>query len=248
MTAAYMTRCIYLTFFGEYRGGHAARATRPASGARARSTASTRRSRSTHDAHARRSAREQLAHHHAALGAVVVRDLRRLPQLPALRRSSRSGSSPRDPLASPRRCGTPRSTRSSPRSRCAIALIGVGLAWAFYTGRLEALQRLSSAATRRRASARRSSSTSTTSTGCTGRHRRRHQGPDRARRVLVQPARHRQRSQLHREGRPCARAASRTTTSTRRASTAWSTASRRSPAKPVAQSARSRPVGCSSTH
>ena len=23
MTAAYMTRCVYLTFFGEYRGGHA---------------------------------------------------------------------------------------------------------------------------------------------------------------------------------------------------------------------------------
>ena len=23
MTAAYMTRCIYLTFYGEYRGGHA---------------------------------------------------------------------------------------------------------------------------------------------------------------------------------------------------------------------------------
>ena len=23
LTAAYMTRCVYLTFFGEYRGGHA---------------------------------------------------------------------------------------------------------------------------------------------------------------------------------------------------------------------------------
>src|SRR5262249_55244636 len=29
MTAAYMTRCIYLTFFGEYRGGHAVHGTDP---------------------------------------------------------------------------------------------------------------------------------------------------------------------------------------------------------------------------
>ena len=74
------------------------------------------------------------------------------------------------------------------------------------------------------------------------------QGPDRARRLLVQPARHRQRPQLHRSGRAVARAGSPTTTSTRRVSTASSTASASAPVKRAARSARSRPVVCSSTH
>ena len=50
------------------------------------------------------------------------------------------------------------------------------------------------------------------------------------------------------QGRAGARSRSRTTTSTKRVSTVWSTASPRSPATPAARSARSRPVACSSTH
>ena len=80
MTAAYMTRCIYLTFFGEYRGGHARAAPKPNTSP---TPSSTRRSRSTRTA--RRSAREQLAADDARCGCCRLRDLRRSHQLPALR-------------------------------------------------------------------------------------------------------------------------------------------------------------------
>ena len=93
MTAAYMTRCVYLVFFGEYRGSvaheigevheaevlaegdelvehHLAEAQDdylPGFGDHA-------------DAHAHGAAREQPAPHRAAVGALVLRGVRRFPQ------------------------------------------------------------------------------------------------------------------------------------------------------------------------
>ena len=118
MTAAYMTRCVYLTFHGEYRGGHAP--------AEAHGDTHTDDHGDEHDPghddhDAARAAREQLVAHRTVVGAVVLRGLRGPLELPALLRSSRSGSSRGIPPRSPssRRSRTPRrSTRSSRRSRC----------------------------------------------------------------------------------------------------------------------------------
>ena len=98
-----------------------------------------------------------------------------------------------------------------------------------------------------RTRARRSSSTSTSSTGCTPTSSSAGSRVRSRRRVLVQPERHRQRSELHRARARRRGHGSRTTSSTRRVSTASSTASPRSPARPAASRARSKPDDCSST-
>ena len=102
MTAAYMTRCVYLTFFGEYRGGHARHARRaPSRATSSSSTTSPRQDDVPASAHARRararSAREQPAHHRARCGS--CRSSRCSPASSTSRtsRSSSSGSSRASP-------------------------------------------------------------------------------------------------------------------------------------------------------
>ena len=119
MTAAYMTRCIYLTFFGEYRGGATRECTTPARRRRRAGRAPPRRGagrrrarlrRARRDDHGHAAAREQPPHHRAALDPLVLRGVRRLAQRArSTSRSSRSGSS-----------------RASRSSRCVHAEFNVG--------------------------------------------------------------------------------------------------------------------------
>ena len=83
MTAAYMTRCVYLTFHGEYRGAHVPHAIPHVDEAEhdpvdtAASVDARRRGPLT--------AREQPSDHRSALGALVLRGVRGLLELPAFR-------------------------------------------------------------------------------------------------------------------------------------------------------------------
>ena len=166
-------------------------------------------------------------HHRPAVGAVVLRGLRRLPQLPALRASSRTGSTRRIPPGSTRRSCT-RRVQPDPRgrSRCSIALAAASARRGrSTTGRLELARRTSRRATLRARPASASSSTSTTSTACT---RTSSSPASRARSRAActgSTSTSSTTSSTTRAGRDARSAASRTTTSTRRASTVWSTAS-----------------------
>ena len=128
------------------------------------------------------------------------------------------------------------------RRRCSARVV-----WAYYKGKLP--QGLSERNTLGGARASSSSSTSTTSTAVRDIIVGRHQGPDRAGRVLVQPERHRQRPQLH--GSRRAQALGRVTYDVHRSEGRRRRGERhraRSPATPATKCARSRPVACSSTH
>ena len=171
----------------------------------------------------RRAAREQRAHHRSAVGPVVLRGVRRSAERAGHREVHASGSSRgfAFPEVRARRVRASAGPSISvvdraARRRCVATL---------YYWRALGPQRSHRTQHGSRTPASSSSSTSTTSTCSTGHHRRVDQGPDRARRLLVQPARHRQRPELHGPRCGCASARSPTTTSTSRASTASSTAS-----------------------
>ena len=206
MTAAYMTRCVYLTFFGEYRGSvahelaevHEAEVLAegdelvehhlaeeqddyiPGFGAHA----------ADDDARAR-PAREQRAHHRAALGPLVLRGLRRLPQHARTSRSSRSGSS-----------------RASRSSTCTPAKFNVIVAVDLGRDRARRRRRRVRSTTGTRLGPQRLSERNPLARARQAlprdevlprravhrHHRRVDQGPDRRRRLLVQPERHRQRA------------------------------------------------------
>ena len=150
MTAAYMTRCVYLTFFGEYRGSvahelaevHEAEVLAEGDELVEHHLAEEQDDyipgfgRTRADDHGARAAREQRAHHRAAVDPVVLRGVRGLPQLPALRevrevvpaRASRSSTVHAGEVQ----------RRSSRSISVAIALAGIGVAYALLLARSSA--------------------------------------------------------------------------------------------------------------
>ena len=239
MTAAYMTRCVYLTFFGEYRGGHAAHAMRTATRP---STTPPRMARATD------------AHHgepHESNGLItvplwVLSSSRCSPDC-STRPASRSS-----PSGSSRRFAFPELVHAEFESAGAVIVGRRRVARrdrvVLYYWKALGPQGLTRAQQ--------------------GRLRGQaflvnkyyldylyedvivafDQGPDRARRPTGSTSTSSTTSSTTPVGAPRRWAASPTSTSTRRASTASSTGSASAPAKQAAPCDRSRPVVCSSTH
>ena len=239
-----MTRCVYLTFFGEYRGGHHGEAHAHDVGDEL----------VEHDLADVQHA-DEVAHHgepHESNGLITCRCgsssfFSLFIGLLERARHREVHRVVRTALRVPRARRTPSSPSAGPSLSVLVALLGVGASYAYYWRNLgpQRLTRTQPGRVRGQAVPRQQV---LPRRALHRRHRRFDQGPDRARGVLVQPARHRQRPQLHRSRRAMRSGRSPTTTSTRRASTASSTASASAPAKQAARCARSRPVACSSTH
>jgi NADH-quinone oxidoreductase subunit L len=136
MTAAYMTRCIYLTFFGEYRGGHA-----HADAVEAEHVPETIvDSQESVDAHGHEGPHESNWLLTMPLwvlsGFAIFAGLINFPHFSKFEKWFQ----PRVFFVeAPEVAFNPILAAIS----VAIALIGVGIAWAFYTGRLAALRDLS---------------------------------------------------------------------------------------------------------
>ena len=209
MTAAYMTRCVYLTFFGEYRGRRTSspKCTKPKCSPRATSSSSTTSPTSrtttcpasaTTPTPTRTVRTRATGSSPAALGAVVLRGVRGLHNVPhfdkfenwfqpRVRGSSRCepGEVQRDPRD---RLGRDRA-RSASGVACAYYWLGAGP------------QRLAERNALARAGKHFLVMKYYLDVLYDRHHRRRDQGPDRRRRLLVQPERHRQRAELRRPRR-----------------------------------------------
>ena len=234
MTAAYMTRCIYLTFFGEYRGG-AEHSEEHELADDAVAEAEVEAAMGHHDTHARRlrsrlrparrrcararPAREQPAHHGAPLGAHLLRRVRR-----ASSTSPSSTRTVRNLVPAPRRVRQRRGGKVQPGSRrsssVAIALAGIGVSYAYYW-RGVGPQRLAERNPLARAGQALPRDEVLPRRAVHRHHRRDDQGSDRQRRVLVQPEGDRQRSELRGPAAQSVSAGSRTNTSTNVVSTVW---------------------------
>ena len=139
MTAAYMTRCVYLTFHGEYRGGHEPHAVLARRRGRAQ-TPPTPRPRSITTSHVHAPHESNRLHHGPALGAVVLRGrspgFLNFPHFAQVREvvpAPVPGRVRGDPHAR-----APGRVQPDPRDALGARspARGIGIVWAYYLGKL----------------------------------------------------------------------------------------------------------------
>ena len=180
LTAAYMTRCIYLTFFGEYRVAHARGPTPPRQHeverhARIMRTRPTSRGR---------------ARHRRRILAVCPR--RRLPQRPHGRstpRSSPNGSSPPRGQPALEHAHVRRTAR--PRFRCSLVILAIAFVAYLMANDFAFLKSLTQKQQGRASGLHVPRQQVLPRLLVREHHRRRHQRPDLTSDVLGQPERHR---------------------------------------------------------